>query len=388
MDERRYSVVIWVTHLLGTGHLHRAAAIARALCAKGVETTVVSGGFPVTGIDYGGAELIQLPAVRSPNAEYTILEDESGLEVTEEFLDRRADQLQEILASRCPDVFVTELFPFGRRKFRRELDPVLKTLQQDRPRVPVLCSVRDILEPPSTPEKATKAMQRISAYYDGILVHGDADLAQLEDSFPISPEVASKVAYTGFIGGGAVSEPSGVSERSNEIVVSAGGGAVGVDLYETAFRAAKLYANEGVVWRFLIGHNVPADVFDGYAGRSGKNVIVERARPDFPDLLRTARLSISQAGYNTVCDVLAAGCPCILVPFSAANEREQSLRANSIAKRSRAQVVEAPDLSAETLVACVRHSLDRERDGFAPQSMTGALCAADLIVGFAKGLGQ
>ena len=40
-----------------------------------------------------------------------------------------------------------------------------------------------------------------------------------------------------------------------------------------------------------------------------------------------AGLSISQSGYNTVCDVLQAGCRAIYVPFAAGGETEQTVRA-------------------------------------------------------------
>ncbi|MFC6790188.1 hypothetical protein ACFQE0_11510 [Methylobacterium komagatae] len=39
-------VLIAVTHLLGAGHLTRAAALARAFAAAGHETALVSGGHP------------------------------------------------------------------------------------------------------------------------------------------------------------------------------------------------------------------------------------------------------------------------------------------------------------------------------------------------------
>ena len=49
-------VMVYVQHLLGIGHLKRAATIARAIAASGCETTVVSGGLTVELIDYGAAE--------------------------------------------------------------------------------------------------------------------------------------------------------------------------------------------------------------------------------------------------------------------------------------------------------------------------------------------
>ena len=59
---------------------------------------------------------------------------------------------------------------------------------------------------------------------------------------------------------------------------------------------------------------------------------VFRFRSDFASLLNGAALSVSQAGYNTVCDILRAGCRSLLVPFSAGGETEQSVRAERLAR--------------------------------------------------------
>ena len=48
-------VFFYVQHLLGIGHLRRAAVLARALVAGGFDVLLVSGGAPVEGLALGGA---------------------------------------------------------------------------------------------------------------------------------------------------------------------------------------------------------------------------------------------------------------------------------------------------------------------------------------------
>nr|WP_246337499.1 glycosyltransferase [Azospirillum oleiclasticum] len=86
-------------------------------------------------------------------------------------------------------------------------------------------------------------------------------------------------------------------------------------------------------------------------------VIVERARPDFPALLARCRLSISQAGYNTVLDLLQAGCRAVVVPFAAGSETEQATRARLLEARGRLTVVEEAGLTPESLAAGVARTL-------------------------------
>jgi predicted glycosyltransferase len=50
--------LIWVQHLLGIGHVRRAALIARAMTDAGLDVTVASGGFSVAGVGYGAARVV------------------------------------------------------------------------------------------------------------------------------------------------------------------------------------------------------------------------------------------------------------------------------------------------------------------------------------------
>ncbi len=60
----RVRILIAVTHLLGAGHLTRAAALARAFAAAGHETVLVSGGHPAPLVRLDGVRLVQLPPLR------------------------------------------------------------------------------------------------------------------------------------------------------------------------------------------------------------------------------------------------------------------------------------------------------------------------------------
>ena len=48
-------VFLYVQHLLGIGHLQRAARLAKAMAAGGIDVDVVSGGMAVPFLDTGGA---------------------------------------------------------------------------------------------------------------------------------------------------------------------------------------------------------------------------------------------------------------------------------------------------------------------------------------------
>jgi predicted glycosyltransferase len=116
-------------------------------------------------------------------------------------------------------------------------------------------------------------------------------------------------------------------------------------------------------------------------------VIVERARPDFRALLRIARASISQAGYNTVMDLLCAGTPCVLVPFATGEQTEQAFRAQRLEALGLAVVLAEADLTPENLAQALERSLALPKGG-ATFDMDGARASARLISAWLDGHGD
>ena len=80
---------------------------------------------------------------------------------------------------------------------------------------------------------------------------------------------------------------------------------------------------------------------------------MERTRNDFQALLKAAALSISQAGYNTVLDVVSTRVRAVLVPFAAQGETEQTVRAERMAAAGLAQIVREDGMTPERLAAAV-----------------------------------
>ena len=162
-------------------------------------------------------------------------------------------------------------------------------------------------------------------------------------------------------------------------MVSVGGGAVGLALLETAITAARL-AHARKTWRLLAGPDIPAPDFERLQGLAGNAVIVERARKDFPALLARCALSISQAGYNTVVDVLAAQCRALLIPFAQSGESEQSQRAELIAGRGWARYLPEAGLSADQLAQTVDECLATRPREIMPQvDLSGAQTSVRVL---------
>jgi predicted glycosyltransferase len=343
-------VFFYVQHLLGIGHLKRAATLAQALRAGGFEVTLASGGEPVAGIP-----VLQLPPAKC-DASFKVLYDEHGKPVDEGWKKRRTAVLLEAFEKAKPDVLLIELFPFGRRQMRFELLPLLDAAKHRSPRPLVVCSVRDLLQPNAARED--EALERFERYFDQLLVHGDPRVASFDVSFAAAAGLAGKLHYTGYV----VEEiPTGDAGK-DEVLVSAGGGAVGRRLLQTATEARPLTSLRNSVWRILAGPNAK-----DMEGLRSEGVIVERAREDFTVRLRNCLLSVSQAGYNTVMETLQARARAVLVPYAAGAESEQTLRAKLLAARGLVEVVEESALGAASLAAAI------ERAAAAPRPPPGAI---------------
>lgn len=113
--------------------------------------------------------------------------------------------------------------------------------------------------------------------------------------------------------------------------------------------------------------------------RAPRGVTVERARADFPALLANCRMSVSQAGYNTVMDIMNAKARAVLVPFVGRGETEQSLRAARLAERGLAQLVAEPDLTPSRLAAAIDAADAMPEPGFEALDCTGAETSARLL---------
>lgn len=342
------NLCILVTHLLGTGHLRRAAVLGRAAAQADARVTILSGGMPVEALDTDGVELVQLPPLRSDGVNFTTLLDADGAIAYGLYKQNRIALIRETIAASRPDVLLTELYPFGRRVLADEFRAAIETARALPRPAAVVSSIRDILAPPSKPKRVEQTEAVLAEFYDAVLVHSDPAIVPLSASWPASDSIAERLRYTGFVAPAKETDTasSATLDGTGEIIVSAGGGNVGLPLFTSACGAARLLPN--VHFRLLVGAEAMRATLSSTAPA---NVTVEPLRPDFRALLSRAACSLSMCGYNTAMDILQTGVPALFVPFDEGNEVEQTLRAQSLAKRPAIAMMQARDLEPAQLAA-------------------------------------
>nr|WP_027676713.1 glycosyltransferase [Agrobacterium larrymoorei] len=367
-------VFFYVQHLLGIGHIARASRVAHALVANGFDVTMVTGGTPVPGFPGDGIHHIELPPIAVADGNFSGLVDASGAPVDDAFKDGRTSMLLGAYNGAMPDIVIIEAFPFGRRQVRFELLPLLSAIEKSIKRPLVMTSLRDILQERAKPGRDEETIDLVKKHFDTVLVHGDPDFVRLEETFPLAEQISQRIVYTGLV---APAKPQAPQERF-DVVVSAGGGAVGANLLKAALAAAPELP-ELKSWCLITGPNMPQADFDAISAQAGDTVSVFRFRKDFASLLSGAKLSISQAGYNTVCDILQAKCRSLLIPFAAGGETEQGARASRLSKLGLAHVLEEDAISPQSMAEAIRQTLALAEPGETTLDLDGAAGTARAL---------
>lgn len=369
-------ILIYSQHVLGIGHFFRSMEIARAMDRH--EVLFAEGGDPLPGF------------VPPPHVKRLILpplmmdKDFKAIQVREGALDQIKQERTRILRNAfdefAPDVFMTELFPFGRKQFRFELIPLLESVQNRRKPVRVVCSLRDILVEKNDQAGYEQGVLKVlNSHFDLLLIHSDPRVTRLEETFERAAEIIPPTRYTGFV----VRRPGPrrVERRGKLVVASSGGGNVGDDLLASTIEAVRRLPGEDLRLKVFIGPFMEEDQLRRLKSLAAPDArtSLEPFSSDFQSELAAADLSISMAGYNTCMDILGTGIKALVHPFP--QNREQSMRARKLQELGVLQVI--PDLNVKSLSVAIRDALNASSSRPSPAvDLSGAEKTALLVEEF------
>ena len=317
-DTPKLHIVFYCQHVLGIGHFHRSLEICRVL-ARRHKVTMITGGPPVKA-DFGNIENYQLPGLQMDSNFRHLVPCDPSVSL-DALKTRRKKEIFNFFARSKPEVFITELYPFGRKAFAFELDPVLKAIQTGELQKCLCCaSVRDILvEKVEGREKfEQRVVDRTNAYFDVVLVHADPTVIELKTTFGAINRITAPIRYTGFISKDYPDKPNpelrreaGIPPASKLIVASIGGGNVGHDLLEKSVEAFTSLdpVAEKLCLQLFCGPYCPEKTWQKLKSMRIQNLFVSRFTDNFPGWLATADF---YAGHWSN---LWFACGCMVVPF-------------------------------------------------------------------------
>jgi predicted glycosyltransferase len=381
-------IAVYCQHVLGIGHFFRVLELCRALLPRH-DVLLITGGEGVAVDLPAGLRRFELPALMMDAEFKGIYAAGDGADVAA-IKARRRDLLMEVMRREGPHLLLIELYPFGRKAFRFELEPVLRAIRSgDLPPSRVVCSLRDILVEKADVAAYEARVLKQLAYFDALLVHGDPAVIPLDETFGAVDRIEIPLVYTGYVtsrpGPRARAEERrrlGLTDGDRLMVVSAGGGKVGGPLLAAAAGAFNRLAADPRLHMYLItgpyGETPPLDGLDD--GR----LIVRRFSDRFLQLLAAADLSVSMGGYNTTMNLLAARVPRALIwPFG--QNREQRLRVGRLKGRAPFHLLEDGDLQPAVLAARLADLLDRPPGPVGSVRLDGAEHSARWLTEWAAG---
>ncbi|NJM96042.1 MAG: glycosyl transferase [Phormidesmis sp. RL_2_1] len=326
------TLLFYCQHILGIGHLVRSMAIAQGLTDE-FNVYFVNGGEVIHGFPIpDGVDVINLPAIKT-DPDFRQLQVPEGFTDVEATLEYRRDMLLELCDHIRPDVVITELFPFGRRRFSTELIPLLERAKSYGAKIS--CSLRDIVVTKQDQARhEAKVCKLMNRHFDQLLIHGDPALVLLENSFSRVSDLECDVRYTGYVVPDAnrLFEPK-TSHDPPVILASVGGGRFGHELLDCVAETCRFLEDKiPHQIQMFTGPFSPDEVFNRMQSAAQRclNLTVERYTPDLLTYMSKADLSISMAGYNTTLNVLQTGVRALLLPFTGNDDQEQRLRSKRL----------------------------------------------------------
>lgn len=298
--------------------------------------------------------------------------------------------LQEVVALRSaillttaqriqPDLFIVDHRPLG---LKNEVLPTLEWLREHVPSARTVAGLRDIIDDPRTVvAEWTKhgIYHALDLLYDAVLVYGESSVADPRVEYEMPASVSGKVHFTGYLGRGVprlarktVRGGLGINQE-RLVVVHAGGGGDGAHLIDTYLQSTPLLPRD-VHSLVVTGPLMDRPSLDRLRGDVPSGVTLVEYQDDLASTIAAADLSVSMGGYNTICEVLSAGVPALVVPRFFPR-REQCIRAQKLATRGLLDVLMPASLSPETLAEHVISGLEschHDPDGIALDGGTRA----------------
>jgi predicted glycosyltransferase len=374
-------IIFYCQHVLGVGHLFRSLEICEAL--KRHEVLLISGGPQIETIIPKHVQVVRLPELQMDTGFKGLFSPHPNKSL-EQIKAQRQNHLLALFEEEKPDLFLIELYPFGRKAFRFELDPLLAAIRNQKASpCGVVCSVRDILvEKEDRQKHEGRAVDTLNRYFDAVLVHSDPDLIKFEETFSRYTEIRIPLIYTGYI---AKKPPVNarlqirsrleIEDKDLMIVASAGGGSVGRPLLESAMRAFQKSTVDSSARLFVYtGPYIDAQDYVYLESLANQKIKVEKFTSDFLAYLAAADLSISMGGYNTSMNLLACGVPALVWPFGL--NREQRLRAQRLAERGALKILNEEDLQDDRLARIMVQALAEMHPGKLDIDLDGAVNTA------------
>jgi predicted glycosyltransferase len=265
-----------------------------------------------------------------------------------------------------PDLFLVDKKAYG---IKNELIPTVRYLHKVLPKTKLVLLLRDILD---TPEKTIYEWKKqgyyaaIEKYYESLLVVGTPDVLDFRQEYQLPEAAAKKVIFCGYI-----RRPSGnksktqihqelkVQANQKLVLVTPGGGEDGYQLINNYLQGLKTLPNSDYINSLIIcGPEMPIEQKQALyqAAKINPQVQIGEFTDDLMSYVEAADAVVSMGGYNTVCEILSAAKPAVIIPRVKPSQ-EQLMRCVRMQQQALFKTIHPDNLTPEILMNQLIHLL-------------------------------
>lgn len=375
---RQARIAFYSHDTMGLGHLRRCLKMAAAITEQlGTQNGLILTGSPWSHLltPPRGFRFVSLPPViKTGVSKYRPRDPAVSLDGV---IAQRRAVIDEELLRFAPRLLIVDNVPCG---LRGEILQTLGALRELGTRI--VLSLRDVLDEDEAIHKEWQAAGAIKALvelYDEIWVFG----TRVSPAYRMIPrELHDRTIICGHLGAGHVNQATRGEDgrdqaadsatRVPRILVTGGGGGDSAALVETYIAAMRAF-RPAVRTRIVLGPEFPPDQVPCRSDMDALGITMVRFDADMERAIRDADVVVSMAGYNTICEALAAGRRLVLVP-RVWPRREQWIRASELGASGRAEVIHPYALTPDSLWSAVERALSQPQSS--PQFQDGRLRVA------------
>lgn len=360
------NILMYSHDTYGLGHIRRSMALARTMCEAGDHNIVIVTGSPLVGrFDFPqGIDFVRVPGmIKQANDLYVPHSIKVKPAVA---LAMRQNIILATAKALDPSLFLVDKAPLG---LKREVVPTLEWLRAKRPGTHVVLGLRDIMDSAESTIaewRAKNIYQTLNELYSEIWVYGSRDIYDPIREYEIPASVAAKMRFTGYIPRQIpplrkrprIRRGMGIAPDQRFVLITAGGGGDGhkvVDAYLTMLETLPIPKFKSMI---VTGPMLAEEVYDELAARAHRlKVRICKFYRKMEKAILAADCVVSMGGYNTMCEIVSAARPSLIIPRSVPRE-EQLLRARLFAARGLLEYIPWETVTPDAMLQRIRHLLD------------------------------
>jgi len=324
----------------GLGHIRRTLALAQSILQE-EHTIIIITGSPLVGrfdIPHG-IDFVRIPGMIKKNNELYL---PHSIKVDPALaLAIRRDIILATAQAFRPALFLVDKAPLG---LKNEVLPTLHWLHDKLPGTKLVLGLRDIMdnsENTISEWKEKKIYDALEKLYSEIWVYGSRDIYDPIQEYAMPPSIAPKVQFTGYIprqiplprNRSRLRRAMGISPGEKFVLVTTGGGGDGYKVLDTFLTMLETKAHQEFKSMIITGPLLAEELYDQLAARAHKlKVRIVKFYRKMEKAILAADCVVSMGGYNTMCEIICAGRPSLVVPRSTPRE-EQLIRARLFAAK-------------------------------------------------------